>query len=154
MFFPARLATEYLYPEVSVSYTLEDGSLLDVPCFVPKGVVVQQVDCPFPFVNPLANDHLESCIQPCPVQAYTDDEYTLMWGFSNGIGLLGLSLNLFMAATWAIAGNRHMSTLPYQLKSCVFAGMCFCLLSFLFSSSFSFSSLYNPHPDPTPDPYS
>ncbi len=120
---PPHLALDYLYPETSVRYMQDDGSIFDVACFEPGVVEVQKVTCPFPFVNPLADDRLESCIQPCPVQAHTDDEYTLMWGLSNGIALVGLSLNVFMAATWAIGGRKYFSTLQYQLKVCVFAGI-------------------------------
>jgi hypothetical protein len=89
--FPPNIASDYLYPEASVTYTQDDGSFLDVACFTPGVAEVPKVICPLPFVNPLADDHLESCIHPCPVQAYTDNEYTLMWGFSNGIGVVGLS---------------------------------------------------------------
>jgi hypothetical protein len=123
LMFPPHLALDSLYPETSVSYAKDDGSFLDVACFEPGVAEVQKVKCPFPFVNPLADDHLESCIQPCPVQAYSDDEYTMMWGFYNGIGVVGLFLNVFMATTWAVAGRKHYSTLPYQLKVCVFAGI-------------------------------
>ncbi len=129
--FPPHLALDYLYPETSVRYMQDDGIFLDVPCFTPGVGGVQKVACPFPFVNPLADDHLESCIQPCPVQAYTDDEYTLMWGFSNGIGVVGLSLNVFMVATWTIGGRKHFSALPYQLKVCVFAGIAYGLVGTL-----------------------
>jgi hypothetical protein len=121
--FPPYLALDSLYPETSVTYAKDDGSFLDVACFEPGVAEVQKGKCPFPFVIPLADDHLESCIQPCPVQAYTDDEYTMIWGFYNGIGVVGLFLNVFMATTWAVAGRRHFSTLPYQLKVCVFAGI-------------------------------
>jgi hypothetical protein len=82
LMFPPHLALDYLYPEASVTHTQDDGSFLDVACFTPEMAEVQKVACPLPFVNPRADDHLESCIQPYPVQAYTDDEYTLMWGFS------------------------------------------------------------------------
>ena len=129
--FPPNLALDYLYPEASVTYTQDDGSFLDVACFTPEAAEVPKVTCPSPFVNPLADDHPESCIQPCPVQAYTDDEYTLMWGFSNGIGVVGLSLNVFMAATWAIGSRKEFSALPYQLKVCVFAGILYGLVGTL-----------------------
>jgi hypothetical protein len=129
--FPPNLALDYLYPEASVTYTQDDGSILDIACFIPGVAEVQKVVCPLPFVNPLADDHLESCIQPCPVQAYTDDEYTLMWGFSNGIGVVGLSLNVFMAATWANGSRNEFSALPYQLKVCVFAGILYGLVGTL-----------------------
>ncbi len=131
VYFPPNLALDYLYPEASVTYTQDDGSFLDVACFTPEGAEVQKVTCPLPFVNPLADDHLESCIQPCPVQAYTDDEYTLMWGFSNGIGMVGLSLNVFMAATWVIGSRKDFTALPYQLKVCVFAGILYGLVGTL-----------------------
>ncbi len=48
-----------------------------------------------------------------------------MWGFSNGIGTVGLLLNLFMALTWTIADKRDLMKTPYQLKFCVFAGLLF-----------------------------
>ena len=129
--FPPNLALDYLYPEASVTSTQGDGSFFDVACFTPGVVEVQKVICPLPFVNPLADDNLESCIQPCPVQAYTDDEYTLMWGFSNGIGVVGLSLNVFMAATWAMGSRKEFSALPFQLKVCVFAGILYGLVGTL-----------------------
>ncbi len=129
--FPPNLALDYLYPAASVTYTQDDGSFLDVACFTPEVAEVQKVTCPLPFVNPLADDRLESCIQPCPVQAYTDDEYTLMWGFSNGIGVVGLSLNIFMTATWAIGSRKEFSALPFQLKVCVFAGILYGLVGTL-----------------------
>jgi hypothetical protein len=132
LMFPPNLAPDYLYPEASVIYTQDDdGSFLDVACFAPEVAEVQKVTCRLPFVNPLADDHLESCIQPCPVQAYTDDEYTLMWGFSNAIGVVGLTLNVFMAATWAIGSRKEFSALPYQLKVCVFAGVLYGLVGTL-----------------------
>jgi hypothetical protein len=80
----------------------------------------------------VAEDNLESCVQPCPVQAYTDEEYTFMWGLSNGVGLVGFGLNLFMACTWVIAGGRkHLSAQPYQLKFGVFAGLLFGIVATL-----------------------
>jgi hypothetical protein len=78
---------------------MTDGATHEVACFVPGAVAeIPQVECPHPFVNPLAMDHVESCIQPCPVQAYNDGEYTFMWGLSMGVGLVGFALNLFMGA--------------------------------------------------------
>jgi hypothetical protein len=129
--FPPNLAPDYLFPEASVTYTHDDGSFFDVACFAPGVAEVQKAICPLPFVNPLADDHLESCIQPCPVQAYADEDYTLMWGFSNGIGVVGLFLNVFMAATWAIGSRKEFSALPYQLKVCVFAGIVYGLVGTL-----------------------
>jgi hypothetical protein len=49
-----------------------------------------------------------------------------MWGLSNGVGLVGLGLNLFLACTWLIAGRgKYFAKQPYQLKFCVFAGLLF-----------------------------
>jgi hypothetical protein len=100
-----------------------------VPCYVPGAAAeIPKIDCPHPFVNPLAEDHLESCIQPCPVQAYDDGEYTAMWALSNGIGIVGFALNMFLACTWFIAGKRHLSAQPFQLKWCIFAGLVYGLV--------------------------
>jgi hypothetical protein len=46
-----------------------------------------------------------------------------MWGFANGIGLVGFFLNSFMALTWLLGGKRCLSGQPFQLKFCVFAGI-------------------------------
>ena len=95
--FPFNMSKNFLYPEVSSGYTMPDGTSRDVPCFIPGETnEVPRAECPTPFVSPIAKDHVESCIQPCPVDAYTDDEYTLMWGLSNTIGLFGLALNCFI----------------------------------------------------------
>jgi hypothetical protein len=83
-------------------------------------------------VNPVADDHIESCVQPCPVQAYTDEEYTWMWALSNSIGLVGFGLNSFMACTWIVAGGKKcLSSQPYQLKFCVIAGLLFGVIATL-----------------------
>jgi hypothetical protein len=121
--FPTGVNTSFLYPETSVTYTHADGTTNDVACFIPGEAEVPKVDCPHPFVNPISATNTESCIQPCPVQAYTDSEYTLMWGVSNGIGLVAFFLNVFMAFTWMLAGKRHLSEQPFQLRFCVFAGI-------------------------------
>ena len=44
-------------------------------------------------------------------------------GVSNGIGLVAFFLNVFMAFTWMLAGKRHLSEQPFQLRFCVFAGI-------------------------------
>jgi hypothetical protein len=124
-YFPAHLSSDFLYPETTAAYTDADGTSYDVSCFAPRTAEVQKVHCPPPFVNPLAVDDVQSCIQPCPIPAYTDEEYTFMWGFGNGIGLCGLLLNLYMALTWTIADKRDLMKTPYQLKFCVFAGLLF-----------------------------
>jgi hypothetical protein len=124
-YFPTNLSSDFLYPEKTVVYTDADGTSYDVSCFVPRTAEVQTVQCPLPFVNPLAVDNVQSCIQSCPVSAYTDEEYTFMWSFSNGIGAVGLLLNLYMALTWTIADKRDLMKTPYQLKFCVFAGLLF-----------------------------
>jgi hypothetical protein len=127
-FFPEHVDTTFLYPTTSTTYTGPLGTH-EVPCHVSAAVAeIPKIDCPYPFVNPLAEGHLESCIQPCPVQAYDDGEYTAMWALSNGIGIVGFALNLFLACTWLIAGRRHLSDQPYQLKWCIFAGLSYGLV--------------------------
>jgi hypothetical protein len=86
------------------------------------------------------SEDVGGCIQACPVQAYTDGEYTTMWGISNGIGLIGFSFNLFMACTWLIAGKKHFDKVPYQLKFCVFAGLLFSLVATLPSLALKYIS--------------
>jgi hypothetical protein len=48
-----------------------------------------------------------------------------MWGISNGVGLIGLCLNIFTAGTWMIAGQLRLSEQPFQLKVCIFAGLAY-----------------------------
>jgi hypothetical protein len=129
--FPAGANTDFLYPETFITHTHADGTADNVTCFVPGAAEVPKVDCPYPFVNPISATHTESCTQPCPVQAYTDSEYTLMWGFSNGIGLVGYFLNVFMALTWFLGGRRCLSEQPFQLKFCVFAGILYGMVATL-----------------------
>ncbi len=40
------------------------------------------------------------CSQPCPVNAYTTEEYTVMWLVTAVVSTVGLILNVYMAATW------------------------------------------------------
>ena len=130
--FPAEAKTDSLYPETLVTYTLVDGTTHDISCFVPgEAFEVPKIDCPYPFVNPVSETHTESCVKPCPVQAYTNDEYTLMWSFSNGIGLVGFFMNVFMALTWMLGGRRRMSRQSFQLKICVFAGILYGMVATL-----------------------
>ena len=124
--------TTWLYPDAKSIYTLSDGSTQDVECFVPGAArEASGVECPAPFVSPIASDHLESCIQPCPVEVYTDEEYTMLWGLSNGIQLVGFALSLFMVSTWGLAGWKHFNAQPYQLKACVFGGILYGLVGTL-----------------------
>jgi hypothetical protein len=46
-----------------------------------------------------------------------------MWVISNGIGVVGFLLNLFIAVTWSIAGKPRLSDQPYQFKWCIYAGL-------------------------------
>ncbi len=39
--------------------------------------------------------------QPCPVAAYSDEEYGRMWVGSNAVGLIGFVLNVYMCITWS-----------------------------------------------------
>jgi hypothetical protein len=74
LLFPERLDTSFLYPVTSTVYTFDDGTQASVPCFIPKVEwSVPEVECPDPFVNALADDSVESCVQSCPVAAYTDE---------------------------------------------------------------------------------
>jgi hypothetical protein len=103
----------------------------------------QKVACPDPFVNPLDENHPESCIKPCPVHAYDLEEYTLMWQITCSLGIISILLNSFMSGndpfllisnsspklvvstlgTWAISKKAEFASTPYQLKYCVFASL-------------------------------
>jgi hypothetical protein len=102
LYFPSNMDPAVLYPEASSLYTRPDGTMLDVPCFTPGEAKEITLDCPDPFVNSIAKDSLEPCVQPCPVQAYSDSEYSLLWGLSMGIQLSGLFLNMFMVGRTAV----------------------------------------------------
>ena len=123
VFFPEHMKPQSLYPLASSVYTFEDGTTAAVPCFVPGKAQRTKASCPYPFVTPIADDHFKSCVQPCPVGAYTDSDYTWMWGIGNSIGIVGFSMNLFMACTWFIEGGKYFQKQPYQLKFCVFSGV-------------------------------
>ena len=128
LYFPEDVDPAFLYPETSAKYTGPQGTY-DVPCTIPGAVEIPETSCPDPFVTPLAVDSVVPCIQACPVQAYDDNEYTAMWATSNGVGIIGFALNLFMACTWFIAGKQHLSDQPFQLKWCIFAGLVYGLVA-------------------------
>jgi hypothetical protein len=123
---PKNVEPQDLYPVAASTYTLPTGTTVEVPCFALNKIVkVEQAECPDSFVNPLDPDHGPPCVkvlhgpafvdplrvfsflcheshtQPCPVAAYTDNEYTLMWAVTNTLGLIGLGLNMFMGITWS-----------------------------------------------------
>jgi hypothetical protein len=101
-YFPPNLDTSALYPKQATAYTFPDGTTAEVGCFAPgKGKIIQ-VECPSPFVHPILPDSTDNCVQPCPNQAYSKEEYTQIWGVSIGIELLGLLLNAFMMFTWMV----------------------------------------------------
>jgi hypothetical protein len=47
------------------------------------------------------------CSQPCPVNAYTTEEYTVMWLVTAIVSTVGLILNVYMAATWYSIDSRY-----------------------------------------------
>jgi hypothetical protein len=132
-YFPANIETTALYPESSSAYSGDDGKMFDVPCFAPKRVegAIIDTDCPSPFLASITPDHYQSCIQPCPVAAFTDEQYTVMWSFSVAMGVLGFLLNAFVACTWVLGGKRLFKKQPFEIKFCVFAGICIGLLDTL-----------------------
>ena len=79
--YPMGMGTDAMFPEVSAVFTDPvTGTSHDVACYIP-GVEaeIEDVVCPFPFVRPNDKGNPRPCIQPCPVSAYSEDEYTLMW---------------------------------------------------------------------------
>jgi hypothetical protein len=123
-YFPEKLDPSFLYPEVSSTYTYAGGHMEEVPCFVP-GVTttIPPIECPHPFVRPIDDSNVKSCVRPCPVQAYSDREYTLMWGLASGTGLAGFAVNVVLVVSWTFMEKEHARSAPYQLKVCVYAGL-------------------------------
>jgi hypothetical protein len=127
LFFPRDMATDALFPSTSSVYTDPDtGILYDSPCYAPNAeAVVKSVVCPSPFLHPMT-DKLRgkaNCIKPCPVQAYSDDEYRAMWIISSAPACLGLLFNIFMALTWYIGGKKFFASNPFYMKMCVGCGL-------------------------------
>jgi hypothetical protein len=79
VYFPEGMSSLALYPAVSSTFTHTNGSTSEVGCFVPGAeVVIKDVVCVAPFVRPVKGDP-RNCVKPCPVPAFTDQEYTQMW---------------------------------------------------------------------------
>ncbi len=127
LFFPRGMATDALFPSVSSVYTDPDtGILYESPCYMPNAeVAVESVVCPFPFLPPMTDElrGTANCIKPCPVQAYSEDEYHDMWVISSAPACVGLLFNIYMALTWYIGGKKTFGGVPFYLKMCVGCGM-------------------------------
>jgi hypothetical protein len=116
--FPPFMETTALYPNNSSQYT-HHGVAYNVPCFLPDfEYEITEVECPDPYVPPEDENNPRKCVKPCPPPAYTDEEYTTMWYISTIIGLVGFSLNIFMAATWLIAEKKFFDGIPFQVPEC------------------------------------
>jgi len=125
-YWPLGVSPGPLFPEEFSTYKTYDGVEYDVQCFVPGAeVVIEKVECPGDFVNPQDENHVKSCIKPCPVNAYTDDEYTIMWLLYVIVGMIGFVLNAFMVLTWTMAGKKVAKAVPLQLKCCTGIGLLF-----------------------------
>jgi hypothetical protein len=126
-FFPRGMATDELFPSVSSLYTDPDtGILYESPCYMPNAeAVVESVVCPSPFLPPMTDELREkkNCIKPCPVQAYSEDEYHDMWIISCAPACVGLLFNIYMTLTWYIGGKKYFEGVPFYLKMCVGCGM-------------------------------
>ena len=59
----------------------------------------------------------------CPVDQFSLQDYTTMWGVFVAIGMCSFILNVIMVCTWKLAGRREFEATPFQLKSCVFWGL-------------------------------
>ncbi len=127
LFFPRGMATDALFPSASSVYTDPDtGMLYESPCYTPNAeAVVESVVCPSPFLPPMTDEWRgkTNCIKPCPVQAYSDDEYHDMWIISSVPACVGLLFNIYMTLTWYIGGKKNYESVPFYLKMCVGCGM-------------------------------
>jgi hypothetical protein len=88
--------------------------------FIEENIEDSIIECPKPFVPPIDADHPELCILPCPVPAFEDSEYSVMWIVASIIGMIGLVLNLFVALTWVIGGKKAFDNTNFFLRMCVF----------------------------------
>jgi hypothetical protein len=126
-FFPRGMVTDALFPSASSLYTDPDtGIVYDSPCYTPSAeALVESAECPSPFLPPMTDElrGKANCIKPCPVQAYSDDEYHDMWIISSAPACLGLLLNIYMTLTWYIGGKTNFKDVPFYLKMCVGCGM-------------------------------
>jgi hypothetical protein len=68
----------------------------------PHSIFFQIYLCSFPHVHVAVSFSRirHHCSQPCPVNAYTTEEYTVMWLVTAIVSSVGLILNVYMAATW------------------------------------------------------
>jgi hypothetical protein len=132
-FFPEGMSEEWLYPETATTYTNpEDGRVYsEVPCYHLPDYSVEEVACPGGFLPPTDASNPRVCILPCPVPAFSDSEYSTMFMASSAIGLFGMLLNLWMAATWSIGGYKYFKAQHLNLKMCVFLGILYSLVETL-----------------------
>ncbi len=129
LFFPRGMATDALFPSISSVYTDPDtGILYESPCYIPNAeAVVESAVCPSPFLHPMTDKKTgkANCIKPCPVQAYSEDEYHNMWIIYSAPACVGLLLNIYMTLTWYIGGKKNFGGVPFYLKICVGCGVLF-----------------------------
>jgi hypothetical protein len=119
---PTNISREApLYPAASSSYTDWEGREHSVPC-TSNGTAAEPMtfSCSGGFVN---SGDFRICIKTCPVNAYSDREYFMMWSASATVSCIGLFLNVFMAATWAIADSKFYAGIKFQIRFCVYAGI-------------------------------
>jgi hypothetical protein len=124
-FFPRGMVTDVLFPSTSSVYTdPHTGILYESPCYTPNAeAVVESVVCPSPFLPPMTDEWRGNCIKPCPVQAYSEDEYHGMWIISSAPACVGLLFNIYMTLTWYNGGKQNFERVPFYLKMCVGCGM-------------------------------
>ncbi len=112
------MATDALFPVESSLYTdPETGILYNSPCFRPNAeATIERTVCPSPFLAPMTDAFLGkvNCIKPCPVQAYSDEEYHDMWIISSVPACLGLAFNMYMALTWYSTGAWRIHWLSFS----------------------------------------
>jgi hypothetical protein len=126
--FPAEISGVALYPEVASEYASKSGGVFDVPCYIPgANGAIRKITCPSPFL-PRTQEDSGICVQPCPVAAYNDAEYSQMWTWRSIVSVLGLVLNVWMVLTWVLAGRKAFAETRLQLKMCVFCGILYGLV--------------------------
>jgi hypothetical protein len=130
-----------MFPETTMEYTDPSSNVAHtLSCYIP-GIEpkVASIVCPDPFVRPIDGNHPANCIQPCPVSAYTNQQYTGMWMVSSVVATCGLCLNLFMILTWSLGTKRDFAAIRFQIRSCVIGGVLYGLVRSFYLTQTYFS---------------
>ena len=128
MMYKAKETLHYSQPSHKNAISIDVPFEIQVPCYHLNDFEIEETECADPYLSPIYNyQYFKPCVLPCPVPAFAEKEFSVMWSASGGIEAFGLGLNVFMALTWVI-GNEFDDT-NFNLKGCVFCGLLYGLVS-------------------------